>query len=367
MKSSPRISSLLMTTDTVGGVWTYALELCRAMPDIRIILASMGPPSSAAQREQIAQLTHVELVESELALEWMEDPWDDVALAGDWLLELESLHSPDLIHLNGYAHGSLPWRAPVLVVAHSCVLSWWEAVKREPAPPRYANYRDEVTRGIAAADAVVAPSAAMLQCIARHYGPPRRAMVIPNAVSPQRFRQPIEKEPLVLCAGRLWDEAKNAMAVAEIAKNLPWPVVLAGETGGIPPEFPNVRFTGHCKPMAMAMWFLKASIYVHPARYEPFGLTVLEAAHTGAALVLADIPSLREIWGDAAWFVDPDEPRALEEAVLTLIKHPQLREDLGNQARRRAARHQVTQMRDTYLSIYQSIILMSRKQQLDPA
>jgi len=367
MKTGPRISSILMTTDTVGGVWTYALELCRAMPEIRIILASMGPAASVAQREEIAQLEHVELVESGLALEWMEDPWEDVALAGDWLLELESLHAPDLIHLNGYAHGSLPWRAPVLVVAHSCVLSWWEAVKREPAPPRYARYRQEVTRGIAAADAVVAPSAAMLQCIVRNYGTPRRAMVIPNAVNPHRLRQALPKEPLVLCAGRLWDEAKNAMAVAEIAKNLPWPVLLVGETGGVPPEFENVRFTGHCLPPAMADWFLRASIYALPARYEPFGLTVLEAAHTGAALVLGDIPSLREIWGDAAWFVDPDDPRALEEAVRTLIKHPQLRADLGNQARRRAARHQITKTRDTYLSIYQSMILMSRHQQLDPA
>jgi glycogen synthase len=277
------------------------------------------------------------------------------------------LHAPDLIHLNGYAHGALPWRAPVLMVAHSCVLSWWEAVKGEPAPPRYTRYRDEVTRGIAAADAVVAPSAAMLQAIARHYGQPRRAMVIPNAVSPRRLRHAVTKKPLVLGAGRLWDEAKNAMTVAGIAETLPWPVVLAGETGGIPPAFPNVRFTGHCPPTVMADWFLKASIFAHPARYEPFGLTVLEAAHSGAALVLGDIPSLREIWGDAAWFVDPEDPRALEQALQTLIQQPQLREDLGSQARRRAARHQVTKMRDTYLSIYQSILLMSRNQQLDPA
>ena len=41
----------------------------------------------------------------------------------------------------------------------------------------------------------------------------------------------------------------------------------------------------------------RASIYALPARYEPFGLSILEAALSGAALVLGDIPSLREVWG----------------------------------------------------------------------
>ena len=38
--------------------------------------------------------------------------------------------------------------APVVIVAHSCVLSWWQAVKGESAPPEWERYRDEVRRGI---------------------------------------------------------------------------------------------------------------------------------------------------------------------------------------------------------------------------
>ena len=65
---------------------------------------------------------------AEFALEWMDEPWDDVARAGDWLLALEERDRPDVVHLNGYVHGAAALSRPCLVAAHSCVLSWWAAV-----------------------------------------------------------------------------------------------------------------------------------------------------------------------------------------------------------------------------------------------
>ena len=158
-----------MTADTVGGVWTYALELCRtlAAQGVEVALATMGAPLSPAQWTEAKQVPGLSLHESTYQLEWMDDPWKDVRAAGEWLLELEARLRPGLIHLNGYCHGALPWRAPALVVAHSCVLSWWEAVKGESAPGRYARYREEVARGLRAVARVVAPSEAMASSAAR--------------------------------------------------------------------------------------------------------------------------------------------------------------------------------------------------------
>jgi glycogen(starch) synthase len=362
MSPRPTISRLLMTTDTIGGVWTYALELCRALPEIQIVLATMGPRATKTQRAQIEQLEHVLLIEGGHALEWMDDPWLEVENAGQWLLDLESLHCPDLIHLNGYVHASLPWQAPVLVVAHSCVVSWWHAVRRCSPPPSYDRYRHEVSKGLACADAVVAPSEAMLRSIALHYGPPRQGSVIRNAVDPSMVRRAIRKEPIILCAGRLWDDGKNASALTHIAANLPWPVFLAGDAGAEPPSIQNVTFLGHCNFPTMAQWFGRAAIYALPARYEPFGLSALEAAHAGAALVLGDIPSLREIWDDSAWFVDPDDPLALENALRNLIHHPELRETFGRRARERATQYQIARFRDDYLSLYSSLIQSHHQQ-----
>src|SRR3954453_13528480 len=164
---------VLMATGPVGGVWSSATELARSLAarDVEIALATMGAPLSAAQRAQANALPNVTLFESDYKLEWMDDPWDDVARSGDWLLEIERNFAPDVVHLNGYAHGQLPFIAPIVVVAHSCVLSWGEGVKPEAAPVAWGRYRHEVSAGLAAADLVFAPSQTMQVAIQKHYGP----------------------------------------------------------------------------------------------------------------------------------------------------------------------------------------------------
>ena len=120
-----------MTADTVGGVWTYAIELARALEPfgVEILIATMGAPLSLAQRREAEELPHVAVAESKYQLEWMDEPWDDVDAAGTWLLKLARRFKADLVHLNGYVHAALPWNVPVMVVVHSCVLSWWQSVK----------------------------------------------------------------------------------------------------------------------------------------------------------------------------------------------------------------------------------------------
>ena len=172
----------LMTADSIGGVWNYSLQLADALApyDVEVHLATMGAPLTLAQRTEALDIPNLSLYESAYKLEWMDDPWADVAAAGEWLLGLARELRPDLVHLNGYAHGALPWEAPVLVVGHSCSLSWWEAVRGEPAPPAWDRYRAEVRRGLQSAGMVAAPSRAMLDALERHYGPLPNPTVIYN-------------------------------------------------------------------------------------------------------------------------------------------------------------------------------------------
>ena len=354
------VRRVLMTTDTVGGVWHYAMELAAALSarGVEVALAAMGGPPSPEARAAAAAVPGLRLFESDHRLEWMDDPWDDVARAGAWLFDLEAQLSPQIVHVNGYCHAALPFRAPALLVAHSCVLSWWRAVLGEPAPARYDRYRAEVARGLRAASIVVAPTAAMLRCL-EEYGvrTEGRARVIPNARDGQRFRPAdTDKEAFVFAAGRLWDEAKNLAALAEAAPRLPWPVVVAGSDahpgGGRRPAPPPVRALGLLSEHELSQWMARAAVYAAPARYEPFGLSILEAGLSGCALVLGDIPSLREVWGDAALFVDPDDTGALAAAIQRLAGDPALREELGERARRRALRHRPRVMAHAYLAAY---------------
>src|SRR5689334_19128168 len=111
---------VLMTTDCVGGVWTYVLELARALAPhgVEVALATMGPAPTDEQRREAEQLDNVTLHVSTFQLEWMDDPWLDVGRAAEWLMSLECRVRPDVVHLNGYAHGDLPWRAPTIIVGH---------------------------------------------------------------------------------------------------------------------------------------------------------------------------------------------------------------------------------------------------------
>ncbi|AGP32990.1 glycosyltransferase family 4 protein [Sorangium cellulosum] len=357
--AAPRPGRVLMTADTQGGVWTYALELAAglARAGVATALAVMGGPLSPAARAAAAAIPGLELVESAYRLEWMDDPWDDVAAAGDWLLDLEERTRPDVVHLNGYCHAALPFRAPRVVVAHACVLSWWRAVHRRPAPVRHDLYRARVAEGLRAAEAVVAPSAAMLSALAGEYGALGlgRGHVIPHARDRRRFA-PAPKERFVFAAGRLWDEAKNLAALEKVAPRLPWPVLVAGSDvapGGVGRRAgESLCSLGWMNEGELAWWMGRAAIYAFPARYAPFGMSVLEAGLSGCALVLGDLPSLRELWRDAAVYVPADDPGALRGALDQLIQDAARREALGALARRRAVRFSPHAMARRYLEVY---------------
>ena len=351
---------VLMTADTFGGTWTYALDLARGLASVgdEVVLATMGAPPDTAQRAEALAVPRLRLRGSSYRLEWMDDPWADVDRAGAWLLDLEARVRPDVVHLNGYAHGELPWRAPVVTVAHSCVTSWWRAVHGEDAPDAFDEYRRRVRRGLVASDLVVAPTKAMLRAVAHHHGPLPRTLVVPNGRRAEPFA-PAAKEPLVLSVGRLWDEAKNVATLASVAEDLPWPVYVAGDAthpDGRETVFTNTRALGRLAPSEVAEWLGRAAVYAHPARYEPFGLSVLEAALSGCGLVLGDLPSLRETWGDAAIYVDPNDPGAVRDGVTKMIENPPLRTTLTARAHARARALSPRTMARAYRASYESLI-----------
>ncbi len=351
---APRV---LLTADTVGGVWTYAVELARGLAAQRwqVHLATMGAPLSRIQRTEVAATPGLQVHEGRWKLEWMQDPWSDLESAARWLLALEQELRPRIVHLNQFFFGALPFQAPTLVVAHSCVLSWWRAVHGTHAPPEWDGYRDGVARGLSGATRVGAPTLAMLRGLSRDYGWQGEGLVLPNGRDPRLFSPAAVRQPFVLAAGRLWDEAKNLSALEAAAPGLPWPIRVAGscegpDGGQRQPQW--VQSLGPLPPADLAREMGRAAIYALPARYEPFGLSVLEAAFSGCALVLGDIDSLRETWADAALFVPPEDPSALKAALKRLITDAALRERLALAARERAQRFPAQRMVQAVLAAY---------------
>ncbi|MGN6788970.1 MAG: glycosyltransferase family 4 protein [Rhodanobacteraceae bacterium] len=349
---------VLMTCDTVGGVWRYALDLSRALclRGHQVTLAAMGPAPSRAQQTEAAAIHGLAFHSRACKLVWMEEPWRDLHEAGEWLLRIAGELRPDIVHANDFGHAALAWPAPVLTVAHSCVASWWRAVHGVAAPPQWDRYRAHVRAALEASNLVVAPSRAMADALAAEYGPLARVQVIPNGT--HDVAHACRKRPLVFAAGRLWDEAKNLTRLAAVAPAVPWPVCIAGQDrapDGSRATFLNVRQLGVLRQAAMQRWLDRASIYALPARYEPFGLSILEAAQAGCALVLGDIPSLREFWDGAALFAPPGDDDALRDALLRLVDDDTLRAHFAARARRRAMFMTATRMADAYLAAYDEI------------
>lgn len=360
---------VLISTDTIGGAFTYTAELAAALEagGDEVVVATMGPPLRRAQQEALPARVH----ESGFRLEWMEDPWTEVAADGEFLLALEEQERPDVIHLCSFAHGSLPFQAPQVLVAHSCVLSRWRAIHGAEAPRSWNRYRAEMAAGLESADAVVAPTAAMLRELERdHVLNPATAQVIHNGSATSQPHTPElhqisdpaglkfdavrEREPFVLGSGRVWDVAMNLAALDMAAEGLTWPVVVAGDLGGS--DAPrHALSTGVLDGAALAKLRREAPIYAAPAFYEPFGLEILEAARDGCTLVLGDIPALRELWEEAAIFVDPLDPKGLRAVLSCLIDTPQLREDLAERARSRAAEYTIERSATAYRGLYQRL------------
>jgi glycosyltransferase involved in cell wall biosynthesis len=351
---------IMMTTDAIGGVWVYALALSRRLAEAghRVTLVSLGPPPQGAKRDLASALPpEVDPIVTSLSLEWLDPDGHDAARARSELLHLADRIRPDLVHINGYREGSIGWPCPSVVVAHSCVLSWWQATRGEAPPsPQWSVYADAVRAGLNAADAWVAPTEAFRSTIENLYQPETFGWVIRNGIDSVPQPSTI-KDPLILASGRIWDGGKNLAGLAAIAAELPWPLYIAGAGMADAQNQPqSVHWLGEIAHAELQRLMSRASIYAAPAYYEPFGLGILEAARAGCALVLSDIPTLRELWEGAALHVPAGDQQGQLRALTALCSDDRSRQQLQRAAAERARQYSLDHMLTAYLQLYDRVL-----------
>src|SRR3954447_12050074 len=81
MTAAPR--HIMMTTDAVGGVWVYATALAKrlAQDGTRVTLVTLGPPPQAAKHNEARDLEGIEIIVTDLALEWLDPEGDNTECA----------------------------------------------------------------------------------------------------------------------------------------------------------------------------------------------------------------------------------------------------------------------------------------------
>ena len=358
---------VLITADTVGGVWTYTRELVAGLSQrgTRVTLVSFGEIPSPEQAAWISEVRNLDLRPTAFRLEWMEGTEAEVEESKAYLESLAREVKPDVLHLNQYAYGDVAPEVPRVVVAHSDVVSWSVAVNgREPAESAWLTwYREQVETSLTNAEAVVAPSQWMLDAICRHYGRPARGQVIYNGRNPQEFVPYAKKQPFVLAVGRLWDQGKQVSLLAAAEQGIP--VRIVGWEDHPEPQYrrgngfhkTGLELLGRQSPEQLRALYAKASIYAATACYEPFGLAPLEAALSQCALVANDIPVFHELWGDSACYFSKNDCQSLADAIRELDRNPQLRTEYGCRAYARAREKFTAQrMCQDYYELYRSLV-----------
>jgi len=353
-RSGSGVGHVLMTADTAGGVWPHALTLAGALArrGVRTSLAVFTEGLAPSMRAEAWTVPGLQIFEGAFRLEWMEDPWEDLRRGGEWLLSLARVLRPDVIHLNGHVLGALGWPAPAVVVTHGSVCAWWEAVHGVVAPAEWDRYRAEVRRGLLGAARVVASSKALLAELERHHGPVPGGSV----VHPARTLTPVrglDKEPWVLTAGRPRDAATNVEVLERAARTVPIRVAGPGQASGPDRPAAGLELVGPLGPEAMRMAMARAAIYAHPAVYDASGLLPLEAGLESCALVLSDIPALRELWDGAAVFVPPRDGEAWGTALRMLLAEAPRRRRLAEAARARAGTFRPERQAEEMLRVYE--------------
>jgi glycosyltransferase involved in cell wall biosynthesis len=358
---------LFMTADAVGGVWQYALDLARGFGDRAVVtLAVLGPAVNAAQAEEARAIPGLTLVQTGLPLDWTAASASDLERAAAGVAAHAARARPDVIQLNAPALASASFAAPVVAVCHSCVATWWEAVRGGPLPPDFAWRTAAVARGLHAADALVAPTAAFAASVQRSYGLGALPAVVHNGRRPPAAA-PAPTEDFVFTAGRLWDEGKNLQVLDRAAARLAVPVLAAGALqgpNGAAVALEAIRSLGPLADAEVAARLARRPVFASLAHYEPFGLAVLEAAQAGCALVLSDIPTFRELWDGAACFVPPVDDEAAAEAIGAIVADRTARERLGAAAREWASRYTVEAAAAGMLAIYGSVLRRPKVQRI---
>ncbi len=345
---------ILITTDTVGGVWRYSVTLASGLAGrgIDAVIVTLGPAPSAAQRAEIAAIPGATLIETGRPLDWTASDPAELERSTAEIGAIATRLAVDSVHLHApaLARGAT-WPMPTIVVAHSCVGTWWEQMRTGPIDPDLA-WRAALTReGLRSAGAAIAPSQAHAAALERVYGA-LPLTVVYNGEEPGQAQS--SGTPGIFTAGRLWDDAKGADWLDRAAPSLGLPVRAAGPVRGPNNEsrsFDHLTMLGVLDRGGMAAEYAGATVFASMARYEPFGLAVLEAAQAGLALVLSDIPVFRELWDGAALFVRHEAD--LVPALRLALEAPSA---LGARAQCRAALYTVDAMVDGTLAVHRQLV-----------
>lgn len=114
-----------------------------------------------------------------------------------------------------------------------------------------------------------------------------------------------------------------------------------------------VKFLGFVTPNQLSVVYQKAVVYVFPSLSEGFGLPGLDAMKLGLPVVCSNISALKEIYGDAAVYFDPEDLGDMQKQIIQVILSTTLREKLIARGHKREKLYSWLRAAKETLNIYQ--------------
>ena len=279
-------------------------------------------------------------------------------------------------HLARYAPAA---RGPYVVTVHDLIRYFdWRGdpvlIHRPGVRDRLGLRLDYV--GIKRADHLISVSETTKRDIVRHLGlPDERITVVYEGVDHDLFRPIVARplqEPYVLFVGseqprknlpgllRAFAEVKRDRRLADLK------LVKVGRSSGGEQGFRrrtlsavrelglerDVVFTGFLAEEELPAWYSAAECLALPSFYEGFGFPVVEAMACGCPVIISSAGALPEIAGDASLVVDPHDTPALAAALRHPLLEPELRRELAERGRLRAARFSWERAAEETLAVY---------------
>jgi glycosyltransferase involved in cell wall biosynthesis len=288
-------------------------------------------------------------------IEWSRRAWSA-------LMELNRRDPVDVVETGEtmvLQQATLGRKPPVVIRGHGNPLS----IKR--FGDGWVGWGDQLGRklqlkGMRRASAVTAVSRFQAKQLSRELSLPEEAIhVIPNPISPALLRKAIEEpakqsgSPVVLYTGRI-ELNKGSIellrSVHRVASRCPEVeyVVAGARHNSIDDRTlegalvsngtrDRVRLLSHVPWQQLTEWYRCASVFVMPSHYETFGISVIEAMAFGLPVVATNVGGLPEVVQDGVTgiLVPPKDPNALGDAIVRLLRDPELRKRLGNAGRER--------------------------------
>jgi len=195
--------------------------------------------------------------------------------------------------------------------------------------PSYLLYgqRRSIRKIIRGAGMLLPNSNSEYERLFRAYGVVQQYRVIPNAIDPQLFYLPHPGAPrekgLVLCVGRI-EGLKNQLNLIRALNGTEFRLLIIGSPAANHRAYgeacraaaaSNVCFVGGASQHSLVDYYYRAQVHVLPSWFETTGLSTLEAAAMGCAIVITDKGDQREYFGDHAFYCDPAEPATILQAV----------------------------------------------------